>query len=149
MLKSIAIDWDPARIQSMSQLPEPTSTPLHVSPVRPPSPIPGPVAVVPPEAGAAHSAAVLHPDQRIPRWLERAELFIRVLLRMWVGVIVCFLPWWPMVWDDNPLFSQHPTLASIATNGAVRGIVSGLGLLNLWIAFRDAMGKGKEDEWMK
>jgi hypothetical protein len=92
---------------------------------------------------------VLHPHPRIPRWLERAELFIRVLLRMWIGVIVCILPWWRLVWDDNPLFSQNPTLGSIATNGAVRGLVTGLGLLNLWIAFRDAMGKGKEAELTK
>jgi hypothetical protein len=76
-------------------------------------------------------------------------MFIRVLLRMWIGIIVCFLPWWRMVWDDNPLFTQHPMLGSIATNGAVRGIVSGLGLLNLLIAFRDATGKGKEEQLEK
>jgi hypothetical protein len=33
---------------------------------------------------------------------------------------------------------QYPTLSIFAANGAVRGIVSGLGLLNLWIAFHDA-----------
>jgi hypothetical protein len=54
-----------------------------------------------------------------------------------------------MFWDQNPLFSQNPTLAHIAANGAVRGLVSGLGLLNLWIAFRDAMTKGKEGEQRK
>jgi hypothetical protein len=30
-------------------------------------------------------------------------------------------------------------LGHIATNGAVRGIVSGIGLLNLWVAFQDAI----------
>ena len=125
----------------MSQLPESTSPLLPVSPVRPPAPIPGPVAVVPSETRAADSTAAPHPYQRIPRWLERAELFVRVMLRIWIGVFVCIFPWLPMVWDQNPLFAQHPTLASIATNGAVRGLVSGLGLLNLWVAFRDAMGK--------
>jgi len=29
-------------------------------------------------------------------------------------------------------------------NGAVRGLVTGLGLLNLWFAFLDAMGKGRD-----
>ena len=77
--------------------------------------------------------------QRIPRWLERAELFLRVLLRMYIGLAVCYAPWSRMFWDQNPLFVQFPTLSIYAANGAVRGIVSGLGLLNLWIAFHDAL----------
>ena len=78
-------------------------------------------------------------SQRIPRWLERSELFLRVLLRMYIGLAVCYAPWSPMFWDRNPLFVQFPTLSIYAANGAVRGIVSGLGLLNLWIAFQDAI----------
>jgi hypothetical protein len=79
----------------------------------------------------------VHP-QRIPRWLERSELFLRVLLRMYIGLAVCYAPWSRLFWDQNPLFVQFPTLSIYAANGAVRGIVSGLGLLNLWIAFHDA-----------
>jgi hypothetical protein len=78
-----------------------------------------------------------HP-QRIPRWLERSELFLRVLLRMYIGLAVCYAPWSRLFWDQNPLFVQFPTLSIYAANGAVRGIISGLGLLNLWIAFHDA-----------
>jgi hypothetical protein len=37
------------------------------------------------------------------------------------------------------LFVQFPTLGVYASNGVVRGLVSGLGLLNLWIAFNDAL----------
>ncbi|HMD76697.1 MAG TPA: hypothetical protein VKG86_04925 [Terracidiphilus sp.] len=79
-----------------------------------------------------------HAPQRIPRWLERSELFLRVLLRMYIGLAVCYAPWSRFFWDQNPLFLQFPTLSVYAANGAVRGIVSGLGLLNLWIAFHDA-----------
>jgi len=64
---------------------------------------------------------------------------LRVLLRMYIGLAICYAPWWPMVWDRNPLFLQFPTLAIYAANGAVRGLVSGLGLLNIWIAFQDAV----------
>jgi hypothetical protein len=78
-----------------------------------------------------------HP-QRIPRWLERSELFLRVLLRMYIGLAICYAPWSRLFWDQNPLFLQFPTLAIFAANGAVRGIVTGLGFLNLWIAFQDA-----------
>jgi len=80
-----------------------------------------------------------HGPQRIPRWLERAELFLRVLLRLYIGLAVCYAPWSHMFWDQNPLFSRFPALGAFATHGAVRGIISGLGLLNLWIAFRDAI----------
>jgi hypothetical protein len=77
--------------------------------------------------------------QRIPRWLERSELFLRVLLRMYIGLAVAVAPWLPMFWDQNPLFVQFPALSVYAAHGAVRGVVSGLGLLNLWVAFRDAI----------
>lgn len=79
------------------------------------------------------------PPQRIPRWLERTELFLRVLLRMYIGLAVCYVPWSRIFWDQNPIFAHFPTLGSIAALGTVRGIVSGLGLLNLWIAFDDAI----------
>lgn len=80
--------------------------------------------------------------QRIPRWLERGELILRVLLRIYIGVAICYAPWSHIFWDRNPLFTQFPTLADFATSGAVRGIVSGLGLLNLWIAFQEAIRHG-------
>jgi hypothetical protein len=79
--------------------------------------------------------------QRIPRWLERIELLLRVMLRMYIGLAVCYAPWSPAFWDQNPLFLQYPSLSNVAANGAVRGIVSGLGLLNLWIALQDILGR--------
>jgi hypothetical protein len=91
----------------------------------------------------------MHPHHPVPRWLERTERFVRVVLRLYFGLIVCYLPWsarvftffpWSQsLWDHNPLWDLFPTLGSIATTGAVRGIVSGLGLLNLWIGFQDAI----------
>jgi hypothetical protein len=76
---------------------------------------------------------------RIPHWLVRVELFLRVMLRMYIGLAVCYAPWSHMFWDQNPIFLHFPAIASVAMNGAVRGMVSGLGLLNLWIAFQDAI----------
>jgi hypothetical protein len=79
------------------------------------------------------------PPQRIPRWLVRMELFLRVMLRMYIGLAVCYAPWSHTFWDQNPLFAQFPVLSAYAVNGAVRGMISGLGILNLWFAFRDAL----------
>ena len=114
----------------MPQQPELISPPLPASP----APEPG-VA-----SGGPSPALPTDPHpQRIPRWLVRAELFLRVLLRIYIGLAVCYAPWSPMFWDQNPLFVQFPTLSIYAANGAVRGVISGLGLLNLWIALRDAI----------
>jgi hypothetical protein len=123
----------------MSQQPESTSPSLVVSP----APVPvqanlfAPIAEARPATmPAVAPQAPARLPQRIPRWLERSEVFMRVLLRMYIGLAVCYAPWSRMFWDQNPLFLQFPTLSIYAANGAVRGIVSGLGLLNLWIAFR-------------
>jgi len=78
-----------------------------------------------------------HP--RLPYWLQQAERFLRVIVRIYLGLLVCFAPWYPPAWDNNPLFMSSTTLMGWITSGAVRGMVSGLGLLNLWIALRDAI----------
>lgn len=77
--------------------------------------------------------------QRIPHWLQQAERFLRVIVRMYLGLLVCLAPWFPAAWDANPLFTSSPTLVAFVTQGWVRGVVSGLGLLNLYIALRDAI----------
>ena len=74
----------------------------------------------------------------------RVELFLRVMLRMYIGLAICYAPWSHAFWDQNPIFLQFPNLGAIAANGAVRGLVSGLGLLNLWIAFQDALRRGRD-----
>src|SRR5271165_2601575 len=77
--------------------------------------------------------------QRIPLWLQRTERLLRVIVRLYLGLLVCLVPWYPQAWDANPLFAHSPALLQFITQGYVRGLVSGLGLLNLWIALRDAI----------
>lgn len=123
----------------MPQKPELTSIPANPAPqprAATASSAASPAASAP---RTAPPSAHQHLPPRIPRWLERAELFLRVLLRMYIGLAVCYAPWSHTFWDQNPIFVQFPTLSVYAANGAVRGIISGLGLLNLWIAFRDAV----------
>ena len=132
----------------MPQQPELTSHPLPASPApQPGTPLSSSPSLAAPNPAKAHiSNAHDHAPQRIPRWLERAELFLRVLLRMYIGLAVCYAPWSRLFWDQNPIFLQFPTLSIYAANGAVRGLVSGLGLLNLWIAFHDAIRHGTDKE---
>lgn len=113
--------------------PEMTTSTLQASPA-PPEPSADSTGAAQPGGPAGG-----HPPHRIPRWLVRVELFLRVMLRMYVGIAICYAPWSHAFWDQNPVFMQYPTLAIYAANGAVRGLVSGLGLLNLWFAIQDAL----------
>lgn len=71
-------------------------------------------------------------------WLRRIELFFYVVVRIYIGVILLVLPWTPL-WVNNPLFNYYSGVAAVLNYGAVRGIISGLGLLNLWIALDEAI----------
>jgi len=104
-----------------------------------PAPIPGATTSPSESASPVLEPVSPHSQQRIPHWLMRTELYLRVLLRMYIGLAICYAPWSQLFWDQNPLFVQFPTLAIYAANGAVRGIISGLGLLNIWIALQDAI----------
>lgn len=72
-------------------------------------------------------------------WLRQFERLLRVMLQLYLGLMVCFIPWFPPAWDNNPLFLHAPMILPILTSGAFRGVVSGLGLLNLWIALQQAV----------
>jgi hypothetical protein len=74
--------------------------------------------------------------QQIPYWLQQTERFVRLYLGLLVGLFVCCAPWCSPFWDNNPLFASSPWLTAFVTHGAVRGIVSGLGILNLWFTVR-------------
>lgn len=118
----------------MQQQPESLSSTLAVRPAAPSATPSGSAQ----DSTSAASASEPQPH-RVPRWLERIELFLRVLLRMYIGLALCYAPWSHTFWDQNPILQQFSWLSSFASLGAVRGIVSGLGLLNLWFAFRDAI----------
>ncbi len=53
-------------------------------------------------------------------------------------MILLVLPWTP-VWTQNSLLTGYPALQTIADHGFLRGAVSGLGLINIWIGIYDAV----------
>jgi hypothetical protein len=74
-----------------------------------------------------------------PIWLQRLSLFVLVLFCVYLGVLVMILPWWPRVWDHNLFIQSHPALAAVLHTGAVRGLISGLGLIDIWIGVSEAV----------
>ena len=88
---------------------------------------------------AAHARTVQQAtDQPIgpapaPVWLQRLSLVVLVVFCLYLGLFMMVLPWWTMRWDRNGLLLQFPTLHVFLIKGWVRGLVSGLGVRDLWI----------------
>jgi hypothetical protein len=100
-----------------------------------------PIAAPPPQqAELSYSVPppppVGHPT---PVWLQRISLFILVIFCVYLGVIVAVLPWWRSIWDYNGLFLSHPHVWAVMRLGPVRGVISGLGLLDIWIGISEAV----------
>lgn len=88
---------------------------------------------------AAAQPAAEQAESVAPIWLQRLSLFVLVLFCVYLGVLVTILPWWPRVWDNNLWIQSHPALAAVLHTGAIRGLVSGLGLLDIWIGVSEAV----------
>ena len=70
----------------------------------------------------------------------RARKVIQVVFALFcfeVGLILLLLPW-TLLWDNNYFLSLQ-VWREFWTNSYVRGAVSGLGLLNLWIAAAEGL----------
>ncbi len=78
-------------------------------------------------------------DAPAPIWLQRLSLFILVLFCIYLWIFVTAIPWWKDVWDKNMFFASHPQLWAILRLGPVRGVISGLGLLDIWIGISEAI----------
>ena len=76
-------------------------------------------------------------------FLLLTEFLLTITVRIFIGVIVLVLPW-SSLWDSNHLVQAFPHLATVLSYGAARGIVSGIGLLNLWIAVDDTLHRGAQ-----
>lgn len=87
------------------------------------------------QAAATHPPSSA-PDARsvpAPIWLQRLSLGVLVIFCLYLGLLISVLPWWREMWDRNPMLLQHPAVRTFLVQGWVRGAVSGLGLLDLWI----------------
>lgn len=71
-------------------------------------------------------------------WLWRLRALLLVTVYATCGVLLVILPWTPK-WTDNPLLLSSPELRTFVTHGFVRGLASGLGLLDLWLGFWEAI----------
>jgi hypothetical protein len=101
------------------------------------------VAVVPLQAPAPVS--VSRPSPSVARlWLRRIGVLLFVFLCATLGVMLMIVPWRPD-WSDNPLLLPYPTLRAVVASGFARGLSTGLGVLNVWIGFWEAIQYREEE----
>ena len=93
-----------------------------------PQPGAGPVLVMPPAT----------PPKRPHRWLQRVWLVVFVLFCLEVGILLTVLPW-TSLWTSNSLLSSFPAVKQFLSNNFVRGVVSGLGLVDIWMGVAEAV----------
>jgi hypothetical protein len=103
--------------------PATTSREAHTVPADPPKP---------PARTWSRTPATAH------LWLLRFRSLLFVTMCATLGVLLIILPWTPR-WTDNPLLLTSPNLRDFVSSGFVRGLASGLGILDLWLGFWEAI----------
>jgi hypothetical protein len=113
---------------SVGELKSPAETSIPGVPVQAPAPISG--------SKRSPSFALL--------WLRRMGVLLFVFLCATLGVMLMILPWRPE-WSDNPLLLPYPTLRTVVASGFARGFATGLGVVNVWIGFWEAIQYREEE----
>jgi len=73
----------------------------------------------------------------LPIWLQRTLLVIYVLFCIELGLMLVIIPW-TRLWADNSLLLRWPALQAWLMHGFVRGAVSGLGFIDMWLGILEA-----------
>ena len=71
-------------------------------------------------------------------WLHRIAVLSFVFFCAVLGVVLVVFPWRDE-WTNNVLLSSYPAIQDFLGSGFVRGLCTGLGLLDIWIGFWEAV----------
>jgi hypothetical protein len=77
-------------------------------------------------------------------WVRRLTMALFVAVCVWAGLFLVVFPW-TQAWTDNFLLVRNLTLRSLALQNFVRGLVTGLGAVNVWMGIWEAVHY-REDE---
>ena len=70
--------------------------------------------------------------------MHRLSMVIFVAFCVELGMLLVVLPW-TRLWTDNSLLAAYPTWRILAQDNFMRGVVSGLGLVDVWLGIREAL----------
>jgi hypothetical protein len=71
-----------------------------------------------------------------PLWLQRLSIVILVVFCFYVGLLMFLLPW-TRYWNENHYLLSFSPIGRLMSSGITRGVVSGLGLLDVWIGISE------------
>jgi hypothetical protein len=74
-----------------------------------------------------------------PVWLQRMSLVVLVLFCFYIGALLAVLPWSPRYWDQNAWLLAHPALEAVLNKGWARGLITGIGLIDIWIGVSELL----------
>jgi hypothetical protein len=66
--------------------------------------------------------------------MNRILRALTVVLLFEMGALLLYLPW-SAFWEQNYFLSHFPWLVPILLHPSIRGIVSGIGVLDIFVAF--------------
>jgi len=96
-------------------------------------------SALPPAPPARFPAPPPPQDDPAPVWLQRLSLAVLVVFCLLLGGVLACLPWSPRLWDQNGWILSHPALAAVLHQGWVRGLVTGFGLIDIWIGISELL----------
>lgn len=92
----------------------------------------------PAEPRDGESAADAHPVSRLEVWAARSSVVTYVIFCVWVGMMLAVIPWTP-AWVNNGLIADHPMLRSLVEADFTRGLVTGVGLIDIFLGIWEAV----------
>lgn len=94
----------------------------------------------PPETTKSENARARRTETTVnlpaPVWLQRLSIVILVVFCCYVGLLLFLLPW-TRYWQENHYLLTLPALSPLLNSGIMRGIISGLGVLDIWIGISE------------
>ncbi len=93
--------------------------------------------MMPTEPGPDHEILPEQPPPDAPprfRWYQKLSAVIFITFCLEIGFFLLIFPWTD-AWDGNYFFSLSPQLRDWWNNMYVRGAISGIGGVNLYISF--------------
>ena len=74
-----------------------------------------------------------------PVWLQRMSLIVLVLFCFYIGGLLTILPWSPRYFDSNGWLLAHPAVAAVLDKSWMRGVLSVIGLIEIWIGVSELL----------
>jgi hypothetical protein len=80
-------------------------------------------------------------EHPLPVWMARAMMIVFVAFCIEVGLVLIAVPWLPHsgLWEDSTLLSSFPAIRTFLAHSFVRGVATGIGILDIWLGIYEAV----------